>query len=203
MTTSPALQTAADGAVVAPAEDPAGVQGTPAAQGDPQPSPTPSAAPAAGVVRADYAGRVRGNGGLIAISIRKGKAIAYFCDGRTEAWFQGKAGEELSLEGFGGATVKARLGGGKAAGELAIGGKRWDFTAPTVKKPSGLYRATALIRGAKLQAGWIYLPDGTRVGAATLDGNLFPAEIPEPGQKTVIYGAEVVPQDVDEFIGAY
>ena len=42
--------------------------------------------------KGDYAGRVRDNGGLIAISVRNGKAVGYFCDGKTEAWFKGDAG---------------------------------------------------------------------------------------------------------------
>ncbi|MGN9841923.1 hypothetical protein ACTMTI_27730 [Nonomuraea sp. H19] len=221
-TTSPAPQPAADGTTTAstrpdtPAErqDPADPEpsSTPA---DPEPSSTPAAepsttpaaaepstTPAAKDVRVDYAGRVPGTRGLLAISIRDAKAIGYFCDGKTEAWFQGTAADgEVSLEGFGGATVTAALAGGKATGELSIGADRWDFTLATVRKPSGLYRATALIRGAKLRAGWIYLPDGSRVGAATLDGELIPAEIPEPGQPTLINGAEIDPQDVDEFIG--
>ena len=41
-------------------------------------------------VKADYAGRVQGNGGLIAISIRNGKAVGYFCDGKIEAWMKGR-----------------------------------------------------------------------------------------------------------------
>jgi hypothetical protein len=154
------------------------------------------------VVRADYATRVRGTRGLLAISIRGGKAIAYFCDGRTEAWFQGTAtGGILTLDGFGGASVSAELADGRAIGELSIGDQRWNFTAPPVRRPSGLYRATAQVRGAKLVAGWIYLPDGSRVGAVTLDGTLVAAEIPEPGQATVINGAVITPEDVDEFMG--
>ncbi|RVX40542.1 hypothetical protein EDD27_2953 [Nonomuraea polychroma] len=172
---------------------------------DPAPTPTGSAsaaAPAAAVVRADYATRVRGSRGLLAISVRGGKAIAYFCDGRTEAWFQGTAtGGILTLDGFGGAGVSAELADGRAIGELSIGDQRWDFTAPTVRRPSGLYRATAQVRGAKLVAGWIYLPDGSRVGAVTLDGALIAAEIPEPGQATVIKGAVITPEDVDAFMG--
>ncbi|MGP3919583.1 hypothetical protein [Nonomuraea sp. 10N515B] len=166
------------------------------------PTGSPSAAPATGVVRADYATRVRGSRGLLAISVRGAKAIAYFCDGQTEAWFQGTAdGGILTLDGFGGADVSAEIADGAAVGELSIGDRRWDFTAPTVRKPSGLYRATALVRGAKLVAGWIYLPDGSRVGAVTLDGALVTAEIPEPGQATVIKGAVITPEDVDAFMG--
>jgi len=36
--------------------------------------------------RITYAGRVKGGGPLLAISIRNGVAIAYLCDGKLEAW---------------------------------------------------------------------------------------------------------------------
>ncbi|TMR91213.1 hypothetical protein [Nonomuraea basaltis] len=189
-------------ATEAPATEPTDTPATEAPATE-APAAAPTDTPAAEDARVDYAGRVQGTRGLLAISVRGAKAIGYFCDGKTEAWFQGTAsGGELLLEGFGGATVNAALAGGKATGELWIGAQRWDFTAPTVRKPSGLYKATALIRGAKLVAGWIYLPDGSRVGAATLDDELIPAEIPEPGERTVINGVEVDPKNVDEFIGA-
>ncbi|GAA3474060.1 hypothetical protein [Nonomuraea roseola] len=167
------------------------------------PAPAKTARAAA---KADYAGRVRGNGGLVAVSIRDGKAVGYFCDGRTEAWFAGKAGDgEVTLKGFGGATLTASLGGGKATGELALGGKRWDFTAPTVKKPSGLYRATALVRGARYRAGWIVLPrpDGNgfvQVGAMVKDGEPVPVPTITPGSPVTIDGDTVAPKDVDAFI---
>ncbi|MDA0634144.1 hypothetical protein OUY22_12025, partial [Nonomuraea sp. MCN248] len=158
--------------------------------------------------KADYAGRVKGNGGLIAISIRDGRAIGYFCDGRTESWFKGDAtGGELALKGTGKATVKAELGDGKAAGQVAVGGKRWSFVAATAKKPSGLYRASAVVRGAKVRAGWIVVenPGGgyTQVGAAFSDDE--PVDVPrldgdDPTRAVSVNGTTVTPEDVDGFI---
>ncbi|WP_113698500.1 hypothetical protein [Nonomuraea lactucae] len=180
---------------------------TAAAEPSAQPSPTESR-PAAAGVRADYAGRVPGNGGLIAISVRGNKAIGYFCDGRTEAWFKGgAAGGEVDLKGFGGAAAGAELGGGKATGWLKVGGKKWNFAAPTVKKPSGLYRATAQVRGAKIRAGWIVLrrPEGgfTQVGTAFIDETQL--RVPEldgerPTAPVTIDQATLYPKDVDGFI---
>ncbi|MEU8245423.1 hypothetical protein [Nonomuraea sp. NPDC048916] len=168
-----------------------------------KPTPTDTA-----VTKLDYAGRVRGNGGLIAISIRGGKAIGYFCDGRTEAWFKGTAGAgKIGLEGFGDAEAGATLGDGKARGWLKVGGKKWNFDAPTVKKPSGLYRATAQVRGAKIRAGWIVLarPQGgfTQVGAAFVDERQL--NVPElnnerPTAPVTIDQATLYPKDVDGFI---
>ncbi|WP_165977917.1 hypothetical protein, partial [Nonomuraea diastatica] len=160
------------------------------------------------ITRADYGGRVKGNGGLIAISIRNGKAIGYFCDGRTEAWFKGKeSAGELTLTGFGSAKVTAALSGGKARGTVALGGETWSFVAPTVVKPSGLYRATAIVRGAKLRAGWIVLknPQGgfTQVGAAVLGEEQL--DIPRldgerPTTPLTVDDTTVYPKDVDGFI---
>ncbi|MFG1948037.1 hypothetical protein [Nonomuraea sp. NPDC048826] len=181
------------------------------AAAEPSPSETPTFEETAPPVpeKADYAGRVKGNGGLIAISIRDGRAIGYFCDGRTEAWFKGDASSaDLALKGVNGkATVKAELGGGKAEGQVAVGGKKWSFVASTAKKPSGLYRASALVRGAKFQAGWIVVedPNGgyTQVGAASRDGE--PVEVPridgdDPTSPVTVNGTAVTPEDVDGFI---
>ncbi len=158
--------------------------------------------------KADYAGRVKGNGGLIAISVRNGKAVGYFCDGKTEAWFKGGAGSgDLELKGFGGAKVTAELGGGKATGQVAVGVKKCSFTAPVAVKPSGLYRASAIVRGAKVRAGWIVVKraDGgfTQVGTAFQDDKQVP--IPEldgdsPTSPVSVNGATVTPEDVDGFI---
>ncbi|MEO3872680.1 hypothetical protein ABGB18_28030 [Nonomuraea sp. B12E4] len=192
------------------AESPAPEESTaaesPAPEGTAAPAPEQTAPKK--IARADYGGRVKGNGGLIAISIRDGKAIGYFCDGRTEAWFKGKeSAGELDLTGFGEARITATLGGGQAKGRLAIGGKKWSFAAPTVVKPSGLYRATAMVRGARLRAGWIVLknPQGgfTQVGAAFVDEeqlNVPELDSDRPTSPVTLDEATLYPKDVDGFI---
>ncbi|MEU1391353.1 MULTISPECIES: hypothetical protein [unclassified Nonomuraea] len=176
------------------------------------PSVSPSASPApteaAKIPKADYGGYVKGNGGLIAISVRDGKAVGYFCDGRSEAWFKGgEAGGKAVLKGPGTARLTATLGGGRARGSLSVGGGRWSFTAPAVVRPSGLYRATAQVRGAKLRAGWIRVPRPgggyDQVGAAFLGQDQV--EIPgldagRPTTPVTVAGATVLPKDVDGFI---
>ncbi|MER6949761.1 hypothetical protein ABT294_37680 [Nonomuraea sp. NPDC000554] len=213
--------TLAAGAVLAAGLGVASMNATPAANtaaantpSEPAPA-TPAAAPAAPtptakqtVDKADYAGYVKGDGGLIAISVRDGKAVGYFCDGRTEAWLKGGAAAgKATLKGFGGATASATLGGGQARGWLALGGKKWTFTAGTVRKPSGLYRATAQVRGAKIRAGWIVLkrPQGGfyQVGAAYEDDRQL--RIPEldgdrPTNPVALDQATLYPKDVDGFI---
>jgi hypothetical protein len=51
--------------------------------------------------RAGYAGRVRGGGASVAVSILGGQAIAYLCNGSvTEAWLKGTAaGGKLTMAG--------------------------------------------------------------------------------------------------------
>ncbi|MER5647954.1 hypothetical protein [Streptosporangium sp. NPDC002524] len=197
-TTSPATQAVnAQDDVAAPV-----AQATTEATPEPEPEAVKTAKPTP--VKADYAGRVTGNGGLIAISIRNGKAVGYFCDGKIEAWMKGKAADgKVTLSGRHGASLTARLAGGRATGDLGFDGKKWTFKAPTVKKPSGLYRATALVRGANVRAGWIYLDDGTRVGLTLVGDKVAEVPIPEPGENAVVNGVEVDPQDVDEFIEGF
>ncbi|UBU12215.1 hypothetical protein [Nonomuraea gerenzanensis] len=173
-------------------------------------SPSPSQTAPKKIAKADYGGRVKGNGALIAISIRNGKAVGYFCDGRTEAWFKGSESDgRLQLKGVAnaGSKVTAELGGGRAEGWVSVGGKRWDFTAPTVVKPSGLYRATAMVRGARLRAGWIVIknPNGGyyQVGAAFAGEEQL--DIPQlnseqPTAPVTVDGTTVNPEDVDGFI---
>ncbi|MGW6496980.1 hypothetical protein [Nonomuraea angiospora] len=171
-------------------------------------TPSPQRTEPKKTAKADYGGYVKGNGGLIAISIRDGRAVGYFCDGKAEAWFKGSESDgELQLTGHGGAKVTADLGGGRARGSVALGGKKWTFVAPTVVKPSGLYRATALVRGAKLRAGWIVLknPGGgyTQVGAAFEGDQQVP--IPQlqgerPTAPVTVGDTTIQPEDVDGFI---
>ncbi|TMR07726.1 hypothetical protein ETD86_50770 [Nonomuraea turkmeniaca] len=202
ITATPAANTTAAADNNPAAEAPAAEENTA------QPSPSPAKSEAKRIEKADYGGRVKGNGALIAISIRDGKAIGYFCDGRTEAWFKGsQTADGVSLKGVAGGNVNAELGGGRAKGWVSLGGKKWSFVAPTVVKPSGLYRATALVRGAQFKAGWIRVknPNGgyTTVGAATEGGSRVP--VPElndqqPTAPLTVGDTTVYPQDVDGFI---
>ncbi|MGI5287022.1 hypothetical protein ACQEVF_27290 [Nonomuraea polychroma] len=173
-----------------------------------QPSPSPAQSEEKRIEKADYAGRVKGNGALIAISIRDGKAIGYFCDGRTEVWFKGgQSADDVSLKGVGGGKLTAELGDGQAEGRVSVAGRQWSFVAPTAVKPSGLYRATALVRGAQFRAGWIRVknPNGgyTTVGAASEGGS--PVPVPElngdqPTAALTVGDTTIYPKDVDGFI---
>ena len=131
-------------------------------------SPTPTATTVANVpARANYAGEVNGGGASVAISIHHGQAIAYVCNGSViEAWLKGTAvNGHLTMTGKGHARLSATYRTKRAFGHVTAHGVRYTFSAPAVHKPSGLYQAIAIVRGAKIKAGWIVLPDGTQVGS--------------------------------------
>ena len=141
---------------------------TPKAPASPVAAATPTATTVANVpARANYAGEVNGGGASVAISIHHGQAIAYVCNGSViEAWLKGTAvGGHLTMTGKGRARLSATYRTKRAVGHVTAHGIRYTFSAPAVHKPSGLYRAIAIVRGAKIKAGWIVLPDGTQVGS--------------------------------------
>ena len=124
-------------------------------------------------VKATYAGRVGGGGGSVAVSIHGSQAIAYVCNGSTvEAWFKGTAvNGVLIMTGKNHSHFSAIYDFGKVTGDVLAHGTDYSFSVPVVRKPSGLYRATAVVRGATIKAGWIVLPDGTQVGSVEFNAN--------------------------------
>ena len=131
-------------------------------------APTPTATAVANVpAKANYAGEVKGGGASVAISIHHGQAIAYVCNGSViEPWLKGTAANgHLTMTGKGHARLSATYRTNRAVGHVIAHGVRYTFSAPAVHKPSGLYQAIAVVRGAKIKAGWIVLPDGTQVGS--------------------------------------
>ena len=153
-TSAPPPATSAPATETAPATEPA-----PA-------TPSPTAVTTA-PVEATYAGRVGGGGGSVAVSIHGSQAIAYVCNGSTvEAWFKGTAvNGVLIMTGKNHSHFSAIYDFGKVTGDVLAHGTDYSFSVPVVTKPSGLYRATAFVRGATIKAGWIVLPDGTQVGS--------------------------------------
>ncbi len=175
------------------------------------PSASQSASPSASPVQvtppvaavATYAGKVTGAGSL-SIVVKATSVIAYLCDGKNESWLGGTVdGNTLTARNKAGDTLTGTRGGGKVVGSITVDGTTWTYSTPLVKKPSGLYRATAEIRGATVVGGWIVLPDGTQVGvlrrdeaaepapaidpangAVTIDGTLVTATEPDPVQLT-------------------
>ncbi|MGW3648357.1 hypothetical protein [Streptomyces sp. NPDC000878] len=153
----------------------------------PSPSPSPTKAPAP---NADYAGRTDDDSAAVSVSLRDGRAIAYFCDGRDkESWLKGdvEADGSMKLTGKGGSVLNGTLKSKSIRGTVDIEGGHYAFTADKAVKPSGLYRATATVRDAEIDGGWIVLSTGDQVGILNRDGKPSPAPRidPETGAVTI------------------
>ncbi|MEU5346227.1 hypothetical protein AB0H18_36295 [Streptomyces sp. NPDC020766] len=159
--------------------------------GKPSPSPSPSNSPSKSAVpNADYAGRTDDDSSAVAVTLRDGKAVAYFCDGKDqESWLKGdvKADGSMRLTGQNGNVLTGELKGERIRGTVDMGQREYGFTADKAVKPSGLYRATATVRGAEVDGGWIVLPSGRQVGILNRAGKPSPAPRidPETGAVTV------------------
>ncbi|GAA3778073.1 hypothetical protein GCM10022403_010980 [Streptomyces coacervatus] len=138
-----------------------------------------------------YTGRTDDDSSAVAVSLRGGKAIAYFCDGHNiESWLKGdvKADGSLSLTGDHGAKLNGTLKGSKQLrGTADLGGGHYTFTIDKAKKPSGIYRANSQVAGARIVGGWIVLPGGKQVGIVTRNGepSAAPTIDPQTGATTV------------------
>jgi serine/threonine-protein kinase len=172
--------------------------------------PTTSAAPKAEApkadapARADYAGRVTGGGASVAVSVRDGHAIAYLCDGKkVEAWLQGvTVGGKLDLKGAKNASLTGSFDAASVTGTVTAAGKTWQFTAPTAKKPAGLYRAAPKVKGKTAKVGWIVQPDGSQVGILTTDEGSASAPALDPAAATAtVDGAPVTAEPVSGLAG--
>ncbi|MFF7072515.1 hypothetical protein [Streptomyces pseudovenezuelae] len=152
------------------------------------PSPSPARTP---VPEGVYTGRTDDDSSAVAITVRDDKAIAYVCDGHNiESWLQGDVRDDgsLRLTGKGGASLDGKVRGTKEIrGTAHVGSGNYAFGIDRTKKSSGLYRANSTVAGARIEGGWIVLPDGEQVGILKRDGKPSPApEIdPETGAVTV------------------
>ncbi|MET7691329.1 hypothetical protein ABZT06_25685 [Streptomyces sp. NPDC005483] len=162
--------------------------GTAPASTSAPPSPSPART---SVPEGVYTGRTDDDSSAVAVTVRDDKAIAYVCDGHNiESWLQGDVTDDgsLRLTGKGGASLDAKVKGTKELhGTAHVGSGSYAFTIGRTKKSSGLYKANSTVAGAKIEGGWIILPDGEQVGIVKRDGKPSPApEIdPETGAVTV------------------
>ncbi|NEB02124.1 hypothetical protein [Streptomyces sp. SID13726] len=146
------------------------------------PSPTPSTSPSrTAVPEGVYTGRTDDDSSAVAITVRDDKAIAYVCDGHNiESWLKGDVKDDgsMRLTGKGGASLDAIVKDTRRiSGKANVGSGSYAFTIDKAKKPSGLYRANSQVAGAKIEGGWIVLPDGLQVGILRRDGK--PSSAPE------------------------
>ncbi|WP_055530228.1 hypothetical protein [Streptomyces graminilatus] len=188
--TKPASTSKADspGYKVSPSPAPTASKAPPSPA--PSPTPTPTKAP---VPNANYAGRTDDDSSAVSVSLRDGRAIAYFCDGHDkESWLKGavEGDGSMKLSGEGGSVLNGVLKGGSIRGTVDIEGGHYAFTADRAVKPSGLWRATATVRNARIDGGWIVLPTGKQVGILTRDGKPSPAPRIDPETGTVTIDGE-------------
>src|SRR5215813_10267308 len=152
----------------APAESSEAPEQSPAAASSPAPTRTTP-------TRADFAGRVGGGGGSVAVAVHGDKAIAYVCNGSTvEGWMRGKVENgKLTLTGKNKTKLTASIHTGTVTGDVEAHGTDYSFSVSTVSKSSGkssgLYQATAVVQGKTIKAGWIVQDDGTQIGALEID----------------------------------
>ncbi|WP_283134865.1 hypothetical protein [Rhizohabitans arisaemae] len=168
---------------------------TPTASPSAKPAAKPSAKPAS-TTRKVYAARIPALRAVIGVVVTGGSAIAYVCDGRRlEAWLRGKVNADGSvvLTGPGGQVVAA-VGDRFLGGAVQLkGGDPVGFSAPPVRPPSGLYRLTATLRGAKVVGGWIVTPDGRQVGVVKVGTSVRSAPAYDPGTDAVEVDGERLP----------
>jgi hypothetical protein len=168
-----------------PAESSAAVS-APAAAPSPEPTRTTP-------TRANYAGRVGGGGGSVAVSVHGDKAVAYVCNGSTvEGWMRGKVQNgKLVLTGKNKAHLTASYHAGKVSGDVEAHGTDYSFSVSTVNKPSGLYQATAKVQGKTIKAGWIVLGDGTQIGSLEIDADTATTAVTAPKLDVATMTAQV------------
>lgn len=172
-------------------------------------APAPAVAPpppSPAVGQSTFAGKVNGGGATIAVAVHDGQAIAYLCDGRRiEVWLRGTAVDgALTLAGDNGATLTGGYAASGASGAVTAAGKHWSFRVSVVTAPSGLYRATANVRGALARMGWIVLADLSVVGVmsvGTQEPEPAPPFDPATGSATV-NGTAVRAVSVDGVTGS-
>ncbi|MFD6438188.1 hypothetical protein [Streptomyces venezuelae] len=184
---------APDAPASSPARSPAK---SPSAEPSAEPTRTPAAkTPAKVPPKAEYAGRTDDDTSAVSISVRDGKAIAYYCDGRdTESWLKGNVEDDgsMRLTGKHGAKLDGQITGKEVRGTVDVDKETRKFTADKAVKPSGLYRATTEVRGAKVDGGWIVLPDGRQVGILKRDDEPERAPRLDPETGTVRVDGETL-----------
>ncbi|MEU8657177.1 serine/threonine-protein kinase [Actinoplanes philippinensis] len=162
--------------------------------------------PAAERLRVTMAGKVDDGAGTLAISIRDGQAIAYICDGdRLEAWLKGTAKNGLlNLTGKNDTKITGLFDARRAAGEVRLEGRTHRFEIGVVRKPSGLYKLSSQVGGARVNGSWIVLPDGRQVGVLLRGETPGPAPALDPAARTTtidgrtVTGATTVDVDTGE-----
>ncbi|UPZ32121.1 hypothetical protein MUK60_32630 [Streptomyces sp. LRE541] len=155
-----------------------------------KPAPSSPAPSRSAVPDGDYAGRTDDDSSAVAVTVRDGKAVAYFCDGRDqESWLKGDVESDggMRLTNKKGQVLTGELAGKRIRGTVDMGQRNYGFTADKSLKPNALYRATDTVADTEIDGGWVLLQDDSQVGILKRDGRASPAPRidPETGAVTV------------------
>ncbi len=98
----------------------------------------------------------------IGIAVDGTEVAAYACNGTDdEAWFFGNQTDgKIDIKSRFRDTLSAEFDGTDVEGDLTMNGVSYEFTAPAVPAPAGMYTAEA--DGAR--ASWVVRPDGSAIG---------------------------------------
>jgi hypothetical protein len=98
----------------------------------------------------------------IGVAVDGADVTAYACNGTDdEAWFFGnQADGKIDITSKFKDTLKASFDGSDVKGDLMMNGITYNFAAPAVEAPAGMY--TADLNGAR--ASWVVRPNGSAIG---------------------------------------
>lgn len=154
----------------------------PASAAPAAPGEQTQAAAAPAVAEKAYAGRTDDRRLTVAIAVKDGRAVAYICDGRrVEAWLEGTLqGDQLALQGRDGTSITGTATEDTSSGTVTAAGRTYDYAAPAVQAPAGLYEGRADVRGVATRVGWIVEPNGNVTGLANRAGQTVAAPALDP-----------------------
>ncbi|SUD47680.1 Uncharacterised protein [Nocardia otitidiscaviarum] len=136
-------------------------------------TPTASATPFP--AQADYVTTIATEGRPLTLSVTVSgdRSVAYVCDGASvESWLRGDAAAGRTELSGKESRIEAALLDGALTGLLTMGERSWEFTAPAVRDPAGIY----IDRGAGARDSWVVAPDGSVTGVRrNADGTTSPA----------------------------
>ncbi|WP_371666642.1 hypothetical protein OG985_46040 [Streptomyces sp. NBC_00289] len=138
----------------------------------------------------DYSSHI-GGGAALAISVFGEKAYGYLCDGHEVGdWFSGAASGDgaFELNGPDGARLSGKARNDHASGILERHGSSTAFDLKTGRSVA-MYKAVSVTEGHDIDAGWIFLPDGTQTGVVNRNATRISAPpLSLPASRVTITG---------------
>ncbi|UFS99854.1 hypothetical protein [Nocardia huaxiensis] len=119
----------------------------------------------------------------LSLTVTGVKAVGYACDGASvETWLRGAAEAGRMVLKGNNSQLEGTLEGDAVRGTLTLAERTYDFTAPQVQPPAGIY----LARTDSGRDSWIVGPDGSVTGVRRApDGSTSPAPDLAPNARKV------------------